>query len=56
MAVQKSGDDVRLIAVEIVVLFFADKIAQHGFGDFRVGVLAEGPPQHGRRNGHVEQA
>src|SRR5579863_701992 len=55
VTIEESRDDIGFVAVEFGVFFFAHEIAQHGLGDFRVGVVVESPPQHGGSNGHVQQ-
>ena len=56
MAVKKCRDQVRLVAVYVAGIFLASEIAQHSFGDFGIGLGGKCTPQHGWRNGLVEQA
>src|ERR1700730_8190446 len=44
MTIEEGGDNVGLIAVGVAAFFFADEIPQHGFSDFRVGVVVKGTP------------
>ena len=56
MAIKKCGHQVGLVAIYVAGIFLAGEIAQDGFGDFGIGFRRECPPQHGRRNGLIEQA
>ena len=56
MAVEKCGHQVGLVAIYVAGILLAGEVAQDSFGDFGVGLGCEGAPQHGRRNGLIEQA
>jgi len=56
MTIEKCGNDVGLVAVGVDMILLANKIAKHGFGDFRIGLVVESAAQHGGRNCHIEQA
>src|SRR6202022_999332 len=56
VTVKESGHQVGLVAVYVAGVFLAGKIAEQGFGDFRVRLNGEGAPQHGGSDGLIEQA
>ena len=56
MTIQKSRNQVSLVAMNIASIFVASKIPKHRLGNFRVGVGRKGPSQHGWSDCQVEQA
>src|SRR5580698_2611568 len=56
MAIQKSRDQISLVAMKLGGLTIPSKVTEHRLSDLRVSIRCEGPPQHGWRDGHVEQA
>ena len=56
MTIKKSCDQVGLIAIYVAGVFFPGVIAEHGLGNFRINLSGKSPPQHGRRDGLIEQA
>src|SRR5579863_7912284 len=55
MAIQKSRDQISLVAMDLAGLAVTSEITEHRLGNFGVGIGRESPPQHGWRDGHVEQ-
>ena len=55
MAIEKSCNQISLVAIDIAGFAAPYEIAQQSFGDFRIGIGSEGLAKHGGRNCHVQQ-
>jgi len=55
MAVKERGDQIGLVAVDLAGFAPPYEVAQQALGDFRIGVGRQRLPQHGGRDGHIQQ-